>query len=266
MKKTIYILYIGIAATICGCNTTNFIGDNDCLLEEVEIKADTKGFDAAQLEPYIRQRANSKWFSLFKIPLGTYSLAGNDTTKWINKTLRKIGEKPVLFDTLQARLSCEDLKAAMQNMGYMNARVELQTRKKGKRLKACYILHPGEPFIIQSFGYNIQDSLVREILEPYITDQKPRQFTVSALDNERKRLTTILNDNGFYRFNKDFITYTADSVEGDRNIDVTLHLHKFKANNDALATTHPRYRIGKVNFMPGDSTGLHIRQIGRAHV
>ena len=204
MKKTIYILYIGIAATICGCNTTNFIGDNDCLLEEVEIKADTKGFDAAQLEPYIRQRANSKWFSLFKIPLGTYSLAGN-----------------------------EDLKAAMQNMGYMNARVELQTRKKGKRLKACYILHPGEPFIIQSFGYNIQDSLVREILEPYITDQKPRQFTVSALDNERKRLTTILNDNGFYRFNKDFITYTADSVEGDRNIDVTLHLHKFKANNDA---------------------------------
>ena len=259
MKKTIYILYIGIAATICGCNTTNFIGDNDCLLEEVEIKADTKGFDAAQLEPYIRQRANSKWFSLFKIPLGTYSLAGNDTTKWMNKTLRKIGEKPVLFDTLQARLSCEDLKAAMQNMGYMNARVELQTRKKGKRLKACYILHPGEPFIIQSFGYNIQDSLVREILEPYITEQKPRQFTVSALDNERKRLTTILNDNGFYRFNKDFITYTADSVEGDRNIDVTLHLHKFKANNDALATTHPRYRIGKVNFMPGDSTGLHIR-------
>ncbi|MGN0226356.1 MAG: BamA/TamA family outer membrane protein [Prevotella sp.] len=259
MKKTIYIFYIGIAATICGCNTTKFIGDNDCLLEEVEIKADTKGFDAAQLEPYIRQRANSKWFSLFKIPLGTYSLAGNDTTKWINKTLRKIGEEPVLFDTLQARLSCEDLKAAMQNMGYMNARVELQTRKKGKRLKACYILHPGEPFIIQSFGYNIQDSLVREILEPYITEQKPRQFTVSALDNERKRLTTILNDNGFYRFNKDFITYTADSVEGDRNIDVTLHLHKFKANNDALATTHPRYRIGRVNFMPGDSTGLHIR-------
>ncbi len=259
MKKTIYILYIGIAATICGCNTTKFIGDNDYLLEEVEIKANTKGFDAAQLEPYIRQRANSKWFSLFKIPLGTYSLAGNDTTKWINKTLRKIGEEPVLFDTLQARLSCEDLKAAMQNMGYMNARVELQTIKKGKRLKACYTLHPGEPFIIQSFGYNIQDSLVQEILEPYITEQKPRQFTVSALDNERKRLTTILNDNGFYRFNKDFITYTADSVEGDRNIDVTLHLHKFKANNDALATTHPRYRIGKVNFMPGDSTGLHIR-------
>lgn len=114
------------------CSATKFIPERQYMLDKVEIKSDTKGFDVASLEPYIRQKANSKWFSVFKIPLGTYALSGTDTTKWINRTLQHIGEQPVIFDTVQARLSCEDLKIAMQNIGYMHAGVKLETRIKGK--------------------------------------------------------------------------------------------------------------------------------------
>jgi len=104
------------------------VEDEQYLLESVEIKADEKSVDASALAPYIRQHANSKWFSLFKIPLGTYALSGRDTTKWINRTLRKIGEEPVIFDSTQARLSIEDLRGALKNMGYIQARVDLQTK------------------------------------------------------------------------------------------------------------------------------------------
>ena len=100
---------------------------------------------------YVRQKENSRWFSVFKIPLGTYSLAGRDTTKWINKTLQRIGEKPVYYDTLQARLSCEDLRVAMNNMGYMNARVALNTKVRGKKLKAIYTLIPRRALSDNSF-------------------------------------------------------------------------------------------------------------------
>jgi len=153
-----------MVALLAACSATKFVPDESYLLEKVELKADTKKFNVASLEPYIRQKANSKWFSVFKIPLGTYALSGRDTTRWINRTLRKIGEEPVVYDTLQAQLSCNDLKLALQNMGYMNAEVDLTTRAKGKRLTAIYTLHPGTPFFINSVRYDIQDSVIARML------------------------------------------------------------------------------------------------------
>lgn len=229
----------------------------------MEIKADRKGFDASMLEPYIRQKANSRWFSVFKIPLGAYSLAGKDSTKWINRTLQRIGETPVLYDTVQARLSTEDLATAMRNMGYMNATASIDTRVKGKKLRATYTLHPGEPYKITRFDYDIQDSVIERVLSSHLHQMPhrlPIPFTVSTLDAERKRLTTILNDSGFYRFHKEFMMYTADSLPGTHDIGVTLHLMKYRANSKSPETLHPRYRIGEVRFLTKDSTESHLRQ------
>ncbi len=133
MRKVKLSIFFLTLLFLVGCSSSKFIPENEYLLQEVEIKSDQKGFDAASLEPYIRQKANSKWFSLFNIPLGTYSLSGRDTTKWVNRTLRKIGEEPVLFDTVQANQSMNDLKKALQNAGYMHAHVDLQTKIKGKK-------------------------------------------------------------------------------------------------------------------------------------
>lgn len=257
----ISFLTVLLPLLLASCSAGKFIPDGRYMLDKVEIRSDSMGFDAAQLEPYIRQKANSRWFSLFKIPLGTYALSGKDSTKWINRTLQRIGEEPVLFDSAQARLSCEDLRTAMQNMGFMNARVAFDAKAKGKKLKVTYTLIPGKPYYIRTFKYDIQDSVIASILKPHIADGfRPRQFTVSALDAERSRLTSILNDSGYFRFHKDFIQYSADSVRGSRDVAVTLHLLKYRKSSGDPETLHPRFRIARVNFIPGDSTGLHIRR------
>ena len=217
----------------------------------------------ASLEPYIRQKANSKWFSVFKIPLGTYALSGRDTTRWINRTLRKIGEEPVVYDTLQAQLSCNDLKLALQNMGYMNAEVDLTTRAKGKRLTAIYTLHPGTPFFINSVRYDIQDSVIARKLDLDNPDRQELKagdpFTVTRLEEERKRITRILMDSGYYRFHKDFIQYGADSTAGQNQINLMLHLLPYRPNSAAPETLHPRYSIRNVTFSSNDSAKIHLR-------
>ena len=81
---------------LCGCSATKFIPENQYLLKSVEVKADERELDAKQFQQYVRQLPNSRWFSLFKIPMGTYALSGRDTTKWLNRTLQHIGEKPVV--------------------------------------------------------------------------------------------------------------------------------------------------------------------------
>lgn len=262
---TYFLLFFAtLALLLSSCSTDKFVADGSYLLDKVELCSDEADFNATQLAQYVRQKENSRWFSFFKIPLGTYSLAGRDTTKWINRTLQRIGEKPVYYDTLQARLSCEDLRVAMNNMGYMNARVVFNTKVRGKKLKAIYTLLPGKPFMIDRFSYDIQDSIIADILKSNLSQgldaTQPRQFTVLALDNERKRITKILNDQGYYRFNKDYIYYTADTVHGSRSVDVTLHLTKYQPSSASEPALHPRYIVGRVNVLPGDSTGLHIRR------
>ena len=251
-----------ITPVLIGCSSDKFLSDGEYLLDKVELRSDRKDVNPSLLMQYVRQKGNSRWFSLFKIPLGTYAMAGKDTTKWINRTLRRMGEEPVRYDTLQARLSCEDLTVAMQNMGYMNASVDLDRKVKGKKLTAIYRLHPGEPYIIDHFNYDIEDSVVAKVLSPHLrTDtERPRRFTVTSLDDERKRITHILNDSGFYRFHKDFMYYTADSTRGRQHVSVTLHLTKYVETSGAGPALHPRYIISHVRFLPGDSTGFHLRK------
>ena len=252
-----------MVALLAACSATKFVPDESYLLEKVELKADTKKFNVASLEPYIRQKANSKWFSVFKIPLGTYALSGRDTTRWINRTLRKIGEEPVVYDTLQAQLSCNDLKLALQNMGYMNAEVDLTTRAKGKRLTAIYTLHPGTPFFINSVRYDIQDSVIARMLNLDNPDRQELKagdpFTVTRLEEERKRITRVLMDSGYYRFHKDFIQYGADSTAGQNQINLMLHLQPYRPNSGAPETLHPRYSIRNVTFSSNDSAKIHLR-------
>lgn len=252
-----------MVALLAACSATKFVPDESYLLEKVELKADTKKFNVASLEPYIRQKANSKWFSVFKIPLGTYALSGRDTTRWINRTLRKIGEEPVVYDTLQAQLSCNDLKLALQNMGYMNAEVDLTTRAKGKRLTAIYTLHPGTPFFINSVRYDIQDSVIARMLNLDNPDRQELKagdpFTVTRLEEERKRITRVLMDSGYYRFHKDFIQYGADSTAGQNQINLMLHLLPYRPNSGAPETLHPRYSIRNVTFSSNDSAKIHLR-------
>ena len=253
------LLSIGL---LSGCNASNDLSEGQYMLDKVVIKSDSKHVKASELYPYVRQQANAKWFAAFKIPLGTYAMAGQDTTKWLNRTLRKMGEPPVVFDPEQAQHTCEDLTKALFNRGYLDGNVSLQTKTKNKKLKAIFVVHPKEPYYLNSLRYDIQDEAVEELLQPYI-QQNPiskQIFSVQKLDAERKRLTKILNDNGYYKFHKEFIDFTADSLSRSHDINVVLHLHPYRATGETVELPHPRYMIRDVMFASGDSTKLMLRK------
>ena len=225
------------------CSVSKHIPEGEYILDKVEVKSEQKDFDASPLAQYVRQKEKPKLFSLFKNPFS---------------------RKPVIFDTLQARLSCQDLLMAMQNQGYMNAGVSLYTEKKRKHLKAIYSLQPGVPFTIGEVKYEVQDDSVQQLLHldnPANQQLKPgMRFTVETLDAERKRIANLLADNGYYRFHKDFVQYSADTIAGRKDIAVTLHLLKYKPNSSSPELPHPRYTIRHVNYMSNDSDAVHLRK------
>lgn len=252
-----------VATALTGCSTSKFVPEDRYLLDAVQVRTDSKDLDAAQFGQYVRQKGNSHWFSLFKIPLGTYSLAGRDSTKWLNRTLRHIGEEPVVYDSLEAARSCADLRLAMQNMGYMNSYVDFETQVRGRKLKAIYTLHPGDPYRISSFRYDIPDSAVAQVLAPVFgtgDQQVGEVFTVSSLDNLRKRIATVLNDSGFYRFHKDFVTYTADSLQGTQGVNLVCRILPYRENSSAPPKPHPRYRVRSIHYRSSDGYDLPLRR------
>lgn len=236
-----------------GCSPTKFVPEGSYMLSGVEVKSHDKNFDPEGLEAYVRQRGNSRWFSSLKIPLGVYSLAGRDTTRWINRTLRRAGEAPILFDEDQAQRSKEDLERAMQNRGYLNAKAELHTEKKGKSLRAIYDLYPGQSYQIGKLDYEIEDTVLANIILSESSTLTEKRYSVDALENERKRIVSLLNNNGFYRFHKDFITFEADTtaIPQARQVDLVMHIQ---------GVNHPRYLIGNVNYLGGNDEKILLRR------
>lgn len=242
MKRYSYIPF-SILLLTTACSTGKYVQEGEYILDKVAVVSDQSDYNAAPLSQYVRQKEKPKLFSLFRNPFS---------------------RKPVIYDTLQARQSCQDLMTAMQNEGYMNAGVSLYTETKGKKLKATYLLHPGQPFLIGKVNYDIQDEGIQQLLhldQPANQQIKPgMRFTVETLDNERKRIAGLLSDNGYFRFNKDFIHFTADTIMGRKDIALTLQLRKYKPNNNSPEVDHTRYLIRDVLFQSNDSDRIHLRK------
>ena len=165
MSRRSFSVIIGvviIGLLLSSCSATRDLPEDKLMLNKVHVVADGKyqNINPSQLKDYVRQKGNARWFSAVKIPLGVYAMAGSDTTKWLNRMLRSMGEAPVVYDTLQAHLSCENLRMAMQNKGYLDAQVELYTETKGKKINATYVLHPGPSYAVRHVNYDIQDSVI----------------------------------------------------------------------------------------------------------
>lgn len=242
MKRYSYIPF-SILLLTTACSTGKYVQEGEYILDKVAVVSDQSDYNASPLSQYVRQKEKPKLFSLFRNPFS---------------------RKPVIYDTLQARLSCQDLMTAMQNEGYMNAGVSLYTETKGKKLKATYLLHPGQPFLIGKVNYDIQDGGILQLLhldQPANQQIKPgMRFTVETLDNERKRIAGLLSDNGYFRFNKDFIHFAADTIMGRKDIALTLQLRKYKPNNNSPEVDHTRYLIRDVLFQSNDSDRIHLRK------
>ena len=256
MRIRIFILLL-ITALLASCSVTKFVPEGEYLLDKVKVKCDTSalGVNTSEMRQLVRQRGNSRWFSAAKLPLATYSLSGRDTTKWINRFLRSIGEAPQLYDSASTRASMEMLQTQLQNMGYLRASVDVYNEIKGKKLVTTYLLHPRQPYFINKVDYDIRDSAIAILLN--LADSTRRglksgmMFNVANLDNERSRISRYLANRGYYRFNKDFISYKADSVPGSHLIDITLVLDKYRSGEESNLP-HQVYTIGDVDFVSGN--------------
>ena len=67
--------------------------------------------------------------------MGTYTMAGTDSTKWINRFLKGIGEKPIIYDSLLTKETKENLCKALWDMGYLKCASRYHLRNQEEKDK-----------------------------------------------------------------------------------------------------------------------------------
>ncbi|MDE6683875.1 MAG: outer membrane protein assembly factor, partial [Duncaniella sp.] len=243
-----------------GCSAVRHVPDGNLLLDNVKIDiSGDKDISSGDLYNYLRQTPNHRVLGFWKLQLSTYNMSGNDSTKWYNRWARRMGQPPVLYQQELTDASARQLQLAMVNRGYLDARVDVDTvmRPDKKRIDVTYHVSTGEPHRISSVSYEIPDSDVAKVImadSVRFTVKPGDKFDRDNLDAERTLITRRLRDRGYYAFNKDYITFFADTAEMSRDVALTMTVRPPKRPSGAdtaadSAAIHTLYRIGRVMFI-----------------
>ncbi len=255
---------VALVCVATSCSVSKFLPEEATLLDHVTIQSESDDFDVAPMQGYIRQHPNSKWFSLFKAPLCIYSLSGRDSTKRINRFIRKLGEAPVIYSEEMARKTQEDILSAVHNLGYLNATVDLVTRQKGHNTNLKFHINPHTRYKVRSLQRQIEDEAVDSLLKSRTGESlltEGMDFDLNLLEKERSRINSLLQNNGYYHFNKNYIHYEADTTVGHQKVDLKMRIKPYRAENDSHPS-HPIFRIGSVRYQMEETGGtrLNIRK------
>ncbi|MCM1206743.1 MAG: BamA/TamA family outer membrane protein [Firmicutes bacterium] len=236
-KKHIYRLSLAffVSAFLSGCSTKERFAEGEMEIKKVSVVTDNPAIDTQMMRNYVRQ------------------LPGLENGK----------RQHHAYDSLKTRLTCEDLVTALANQGYLHADVSssvlVRPKTAGDRNPKCdvfYFLHPNEPYFVRDIRYDIRDARIDTLLREEMSAEHSsiaagKQFSVADLNAERSAIAAFLQDRGYYKFNKEFIRFEADTVPGENTVDLTLQLLPYRANNNAREEPHPCYMMRRINYIPG---------------
>ena len=250
--------------TLWSCSATRHVPRGKYMLDDVSIEiSGDKSVSSHDLINYLKQSPNHEVLGFWKLQLGTYNLSGKDSTKWYNRWVRRMGQAPVIYSQSLTDASVRQLRLALVNRGYLEAEVTADTMMMPaeKKIKVAYKINTGEPRRIAIIRHEIPDSAVRKLIladSAQFSIHPGDRFDRDNLDSERALITQRLREHGYYSFNKEYITFYADTSEFNKDVDLTLTVRapRNSANKPQPAdstTNHNIYYINKVYFVTSNS-------------
>lgn len=244
------IVRIILFLVLSACNTTKNIPEGSYLLDDFNIRHDTEN-STSYLKDFVWQQPNSGFLLLEKVRLGIYSMAGQDTAKWLDRALLKIGYPPVIFSNRQTAMSMDQLKRQLNNQGYLNAEVDTTLKIKGRKISVTYNLKGGIPYRIRNYTYTFSDTAMTGIInrnpvEPLL--EKGDMFDLDMMERERLQTGNTIRNAGYFGFSKEYLFFKADTTLNSHEVDLFMDVYPLKNGRP-----HRRYKIDGITVISGES-------------
>ena len=263
--------------SVAACSTTRRLGSDEVLytgVKKIRIEPDSGVVLSAAAESAVKEplsvAPNNPLYSPYirtPLPIGLWAYNYLYTPRqkgfkyWLFKRLAK---QPVLISKVQPRLRTKVAEQVLENYGYFGSHAadSLLYRKHGRKAKVYYTLGIAPPWHYSKIAYPEVDSGMEHLMDSLRATSLLRvgaQYNMDSLTLERKRISQLLRNRGYYYFRPEYLEYLADTTSGLRQVDLRLNL---KPNLPEVALKP--YRVGGItvrltNIKPGPTDTLRLR-------
>jgi len=249
---------------LASCSNTRVLQQGEYLLLENKVHYSGKnpGIKTDELLTIARPKPNQKFLGMARVKLYMYRLGnkGKADSRFRSWLRDKVGERPVVYDSAAALRAANEMKLYLNKVGYFYSDVSFSTDRvrKSRKVEVNYTVSPAQPYRLKSVEYAIEDSLMLH----YITRRRTETrippgsvFNAFELDDERDRITEILQNNGYYYFNRDFIYFEIDSARMNHEMHLKVRVRPNQAVSPVdpllfVSFPHKRYFIRNVYIRP----------------
>ena len=259
-----YILLFAVAITLAACNVTRNIPEGSYLLSRVKIVADettprTERItnDKDDLSRLVRQTPNKRFLGT-NFFVWVYERANPEKDNRWNNFKRRIGEEPVILNQDLTDKSVQNLETYMRTRGYYSSSVTytIDTLRR-RRVELTYNLTQGLPTRIGQLSYRFYDEPLRGVILADTQNSRIRQgdiLDITQLDEERSRISSYLNNRGYFDFSVNNIRYEVDTLGQHDVADVMMVVEPMLTEYDVMGRPkyedNAIYRIGSINVYP----------------
>ncbi len=177
----------------------------------------------------------------------------------------KIGEAPIVFDSIPFNKSIEQISAFLKKKGCYRSQITgTVDYKKHQKAIVNYTVQTGPIFTIDTVRVYCKNPLVSENFVNYIKKSeehplKGKPFDTDLLDEFRTKLARYMRDNALYGFSTSHITFEADTSYERMTANLVIifsdRMVRSTVNRDSLiAIKHQNTLIEHVYFHIADTT------------
>lgn len=225
-----------------GCSPTRHVPPGNQLLNRIEVKLETQSRTGlllrrlnetmsleSKLASLSRQKPNRKMLGLVRFNLFVYNVTYTGKQHGLRAFLmNKVGEPPVLFDSLQMEASAALMASYLRNKGFLFPEVQasyVTAGRKQRKVNVRYRAATGPLYRIDSLAFPDDTSALARIVRAgssQTTLKVGDAFDADLLAVEQQRIFRDIQDHGYYRFRKEGIRFIADTTAGDHGVRVLV--------------------------------------------
>tara|TARA_B100001741_G_C16431489_1_gene541134 strand:+ start:214 stop:897 length:684 start_codon:yes stop_codon:yes gene_type:complete len=216
------IIPIIISSLLFSCSINRHLESDTFILEKNTVTFDnnnTLNITKKEINDIIKQKPNKKITGIIPFHLWIYTLSNPIKNNWINNYLRKIGEAPVVLDDKLTEKSSLQIKSYFENNGYFTSTIKDTVIYKKNKAYVNYHITTGNLYFIKTINYLETDNRnIKKLIELNAQYSKLKSgdvFTYKSLNDERIRIESLLQNNGYYKFSKKQIYVNADSTDNN---------------------------------------------------
>ncbi|MDR0364428.1 MAG: BamA/TamA family outer membrane protein [Bacteroidales bacterium] len=213
------------------CSVKRNLNDHQLLIKKNKIILENgtkrEEYLKSDLQNYISLKGNS---SLLNSNTWVYNDHETKFKKWWKKVF---DNPPSYYDASLVEQSASKMEIFLQNKGYFGSTVTYESQPKkprrpqNKKVTVIYTAHLTSPYRVNEMKYHIEDSTIRELVMPSISNsgvRKRSRYDYYVLDQQRSNIVNLLQNNGYFLFHSDYIFYEIDTFFQNRTLQVTLNI------------------------------------------